>query len=529
MSDRSQGSTGALLTGWRPVWVVCTVVFVRWLSVISGDDAFLVQYIADDGFYYLELAQNWQNLGRWSFDEVEPSSGFHLAFAYLLAVIAFLQGDEYSWRTSVLVITGMGAAAMCGAAAVLYSAIKTCFGPQMAIATLALFLSPIVLWQPTMVVESPLTIFLAAALVLVVLKQPKKHSLVVLTTAFFVGFLGPITRSDFGLWLAALFSGTCAARFIGARLSPWTTGVALGGSILGTALVLLHTRWISGGAMQSSAEMKLYWSSVRGHSPEPIIDLWQSMIVPAIAQFDDPLKFVIMLTGLMFLIFILRVAFKNRKAGPPRLDAPKDAMALSIASVIALTGYAYIYSFNSAAIQPWYVANIFVPSAILMGAGLTWLARTAPRLPLAAFFVYLVFAPISILPIWRHQSGMYYAALALQSYPNDVVIGSWNAGILRHISDADVVNLDGLVNDTIYPFVTSGHLMNYINSREIKYLVDFSAMLTSPPLVGRSGLSDDEVVDCIFEQGVLASHAPTWMQSKMTIFEVSENCPARND
>ena len=45
----------------------------------------LIDHIPDDAFFYLQTARTFARTGRWSFDGVEPASGFHVLWGYLLA------------------------------------------------------------------------------------------------------------------------------------------------------------------------------------------------------------------------------------------------------------------------------------------------------------------------------------------------------------------------------------------------------------------------------------------------------------
>ena len=161
-----------------------------------GRRATLVQYVADDGFYYLQLARNWTQMGRWTFDGVEPATGFHLLYAYLLAGMSWLQGGAYSWRTSVVAMSGLGAMAMIGSAAVLHAALWRRFGAGVSTGALALFLSPVVLEQPTMGLESPFVIVTASALVYVILTPMGRNKRSALLVAFGVGDLSPAFSSS---------------------------------------------------------------------------------------------------------------------------------------------------------------------------------------------------------------------------------------------------------------------------------------------------------------------------------------------
>jgi len=55
------------------------------------------------------------------------------------------------------------------------------------------------------------------------------------------------------------------------------------------------------------------------------------------------------------------------------------------------------------------------------------------------------------------------------------------------------VNLDGLVNDEIYPAATSGKLLDYMCRRGVRAVVDYEEMVRNPELALRGGHSDGKL------------------------------------
>jgi hypothetical protein len=72
----------ALLIG--AVVVLCAPVLVD--LVVHGRIA-AVRYFAADTFYYLVVARNWAHLGIFTFDQTEPTNGFHPIWQWLLGLI----------------------------------------------------------------------------------------------------------------------------------------------------------------------------------------------------------------------------------------------------------------------------------------------------------------------------------------------------------------------------------------------------------------------------------------------------------
>ncbi|MFZ0544241.1 MAG: hypothetical protein WAM60_02300, partial [Candidatus Promineifilaceae bacterium] len=78
-----------LLPFWTAVIILLGLNIVVFnLLIANSAEGLRVQYIPDDGFYYLTLARNFASSGMWSFDSgVSVTSGFHLLFAYILSGI----------------------------------------------------------------------------------------------------------------------------------------------------------------------------------------------------------------------------------------------------------------------------------------------------------------------------------------------------------------------------------------------------------------------------------------------------------
>ena len=68
----------------------------------------------------------------------------------------------------------------------------------------------------------------------------------------------------------------------------------------------------------------------------------------------------------------------------------------------------------------------------------------------------------------------------LRAHPVDVRMAGWNVGIVGYFLDGKVTNLDGLMNDQIYPYMHDGTAEQYIKNSEIKYIVDFPLQISSP-------------------------------------------------
>ncbi len=78
---------------------------------------------------------------------------------------------------------------------------------------------------------------------------------------------------------------------------------------------------------------------------------------------------------------------------------------------------------------------------------------------------------------WPHQANQLKMVEYLQSHPVSGRLGGWNVGVPGYFLDGRIVNLDGLMNDQIYPFIRDGTVLDYISQSKIKYLIDYRYMI----------------------------------------------------
>jgi len=69
------------------------------------------------------------------------------------------------------------------------------------------------------------------------------------------------------------------------------------------------------------------------------------------------------------------------------------------------------------------------------------------------------------------------------------IIGAWNSGVIGYFSQNPVVNLDGVVNNSLYEYKVThqatsvGQLMDYIRQRQITYITDYEFIYFADPQV----------------------------------------------
>ncbi len=116
-----------------------------------------------------------------------------------------------------------------------------------------------------------------------------------------------------------------------------------------------------------------------------------------------------------------------------------------------------------------------------------------------------LYSAYEITPPYPRQDAMKWAGEYLAQNKLDGNIGSWNAGIIGYYSGGHIINLDGLVNNSIYPFIKSNTVPEYWKQENIRYIVDFQNMF-NPPFPKQGGYDRPEHLVTIraikrFDQG----------------------------
>jgi len=460
-------------------------ILIRTLDASPRDR---VLTIPDDGFYYLTLARNFATQGVWSFDSgVSRTNGFHLlqgyalaalyragrfspdrfvslaiALSWLAAVPAWILGAVFAWRSRSVV-----ALLMFGVIAISRNALLNSVG----------------------VMEWSYVVSLAACYCALLLTATDTPSGIRVGAVALCAFAGSLARTDFGLlpgMLMVVAVGACLLRPSADARKRF--GIALVGSIAaaaGVGAVLLHGWLTSGTALQSSARMKLLWMARDVPSWGPIRFKVQELFGP---------PFTYATTRLLGLLLIgaaaAAVVWLRRQ---PRDNADASARWLWMGSVLTLAGFVTFYRWD-AGVQAWYTGNLVVPVFLTISLPFVysrssvWIARAAMAVLLVAGVRQaLDLRALPDYPLWPWQVYMYDAGTYLAQHRPDGRVASWNAGIIGYYAGGTVINIDGLVNNDIYPFVAARQLDAYFDRERIAYVVDFNQTVDAIPYRRRNG------------------------------------------
>lgn len=530
-----------LRADWLAPFVFFVVAGARLAFLLVARSDQLVAYAPDDAFYYLQAARNFAETGRWTFDGIEPSSGFHILHGYLLALGALLADTPPFWVVFFIVSAGQ-ILVLTLAIWLIVRTLRNSFGIAAGLAAVAIFGSAAVLHETTFLMEGPLVVLFAAlGLRFLHLDDPRPLTPRSTITGILIGIGLTFARSDAGLVAAGLVAAALIAR---ERRGILRGAVVLGGAVIGLGLMLLNTLWISDGAslLQASAREKSWWNELAGPSFAPILNTltgvfnFQSGVPPTLAikaerkigLLDTSIGLIV--AGLVIgLIIATALAWRKRSAEGASTARFDRSRGLVIAMLAVVAGYVIFYRSNSQGIQPWYIANFIVPMTIVTAAGIDTVARQgrAWRAVVAGLAVCAVLwgAMTGYKPIWPHQLAMQEAGVELRDAPTGQTFGAWNAGILGYFSEGRVVNLDGLMNDSIYEHSINGTLAEYIAGREIDAIVDFPLMFEWL-YPARGGYANGVLTSCMTAAPFFANEAPdrTWLATSITRYSLDRAC-----
>lgn len=469
------------------------ILFLTHLLQMPEDH--LVQFIYDDGYYYLVLAKNFFHFRYWTFDSgATVTSGFQPLFAYLLvALYALFKPNNLQFIHIALCLTVTITLLPFIWLIILRPPHKWALIAACALITSTLNFS----YNTITLVEWPLVILLSSSYIAYLyhlnINQPLWRPALLLAL---IAFFGSLTRADFG-GLALVFF--CAAILLylvtRERRYVFLTFMGLAGATIGVVIVFLHNYLFTGHILQSSAIMKLNWSQITAPTPYAFYVQIMSLFMNSFNQ--DGLIImnpnIVRLVPILLLIALNIFAYKgvcaivNKNAQKTLLlsqvtNSLRDKKILVIAgSLITVIFYCAFYAFNTGALQPWYTGIIIAPIIILITGLLALIHSRLSKMLISLIIAILVVLHIHLLYTgkiipWESQKSLYEAGIYLQQHPLKQRIGSWNAGIVSYYEGNHIINLDGLMNDEILPYVKADHLECYILRKQIAYIVDTQNM-----------------------------------------------------
>jgi hypothetical protein len=471
----------------RPVPVALTVsalTLIHYAYMMSVPHEAVICFVPDDAFYGFQVARHFMATGVWSFDGgFTTTTGFHLLNVYLMSLFPGLLARPW---VAIRVLMGFGAAVSIVSIFLICRLADRTFGPCALIPAFLLLTAASFTQQSVALMEYPYVIIIAALYVLALLSK-RDRGWITAAAIFGLGTLGSLARGDFGgLPLAVVIASVFW--YLRERRTRYLSRALLGlsGAAMGLALVTLHNLHFGGHLLSGSERAKALWGERWGYSLNlPVNVAVQTMIswspaAVAIASLIACVLSVRIVAGLC-----KRWPIAARLSAAFEIDAQPattDGSFAASAGVIAVMIYLLVYGADSA-VREWYAASFVIPLLLLLGAGFHAISRDPIWRTVASAAVAIIATQniaCSYFPIWN--SGKYFLAMAqyLRNHPPDDRIAGWNVGTVGYFLDGKITNLDGLMNDQIYPYMKAKTVNQYLDRAAIKYVVDFPVQIDNP-------------------------------------------------
>lgn len=442
----------------------------------------------DDAFYYFEIARNLVLTGRSTFDGSSLSNGYHPL--WMLLILPAFQSTP-SLEAPLFVVQAFEVLLVLLAAALLLRLFVNLGGnPQVGLATSSLLLlNPALVLQNLNGLETALVI--AASLAwsnwhVICLRRKRLR----IQDGLWWGFLAAfafLSRTD----TAPLLLIGVAALLIRHRRTLLPSMKALiPGGILALLIVSPWLGWNMihfGSPIQSSgyALTAVGYQQVTG---QPLLNLWlgrllESLMLYKLFAFHAGMSVPwVMAWSILLGLGIVadwqsiwqRLRILLRDSAPILVWAP---LFISMHHVVRLS------------VRPWYY-NSVIPLVLLALAILIELAYRGAQQRLPAWTLSLMLLllvgsaviqgswQVTADPGYPDQEVMFEGAHAMDALmPAGHSLGMFNAGIAAYSLERPVVNLDGVVNDEVVPYLVEARVADYLAERNICFVADFEEAL----------------------------------------------------
>jgi hypothetical protein len=502
----------------RPLWVTCAIAALStihyvWLVLLPHES--LVCFIPDDAFYELQIARHFLSSAQWSFDGgYTTTTGFHLLNVYLMSLAPRLLNHPYLaiefWMAIGLTLSILSVFTIT-------TFVDKKFGHFALVPTFLILTAPSFTLQSTGLLEYPYVILIAALYITAIFLWHGEHRSMLLGISF-LGFLGSVARSDFGGLPTAIFLICSIAYFLNRHREYLLKSLCgLAGAAVGVAFDFLHNFLFSGHFLSGSAMTKALWGRRVGYSAaRPVVLLLFTLS-------SSSLALVLLLVSFLVVLAIRLWSTGNKKLTlePKDLDN-NDRTLLASCGLCAIILYLLVYG-AVPSFQPWYTVNLIIPMVLVLGTASSIVASDCT---MRSYLVGTV-ALLSIVnivntyqPVWNFQRYMLEMAEYIQDRRVVGRMGGWNVGIVGYFTDGKVINLDGLMNDHIYPYALEGTVEQYIDQSRIKYLVDFPNQIEDPKLSKVLGFEGSSVTARLRPEHAIISTDRNDPWRDYTLFEI---------
>jgi hypothetical protein len=456
----------------RALLLIALLPFARFaLDCGAGLDRLIYQYLVDDAFYYFEISKHIPEFNRGI-----PNSGFHPLWAFVVAPLH----RAFDAQVAISVSLALGVMGQAAGALALNRLLAQLGSPLVALAGAAAFAANGSLYNIAMMgVETvPAT------------------AVVISFFAYFASLLDDTNLSLRQAVVCGLLAGACfwarmdspllvgpAVLYLGWH--QLTRGRSTAFALLNLSACFLPVLWILYIRVMTGA-----WFPTSGQAIRVLAGVSENSIVPkahaivalkqlahhgsrfAVAHPSESASLTISGVGLAVVCWALF----------SRSDAmrSKNRRVCALIALGTLLWSSYYILFQGV-VRDWYAAQtsalVFVVCVPFIMSLLQ--RRLSPQVATggcALLVVLLAITSTTTRPNAPQEFDKYQSALAanrvLSGEILDGKIGSFNSGIYNYFMDADVINLDGVVNPEALRALKDNSLPEYMNKERITYLIE---------------------------------------------------------
>lgn len=501
--------------------IVLLLCGVRGNHFYRGSLENLVTVIPDDAFYAIVIADNRADIGRWTFDGVNSTTGIQFFFTKLLSLIFSLGVSSQDLKTLFAFIVSIASLSIGLSVYIIVRILRERFGTVTSVTGSIPFLGHIIISQSTTMLESWLAMLISALAIYIIFSD--YWSIKISILCFGIGLVGSLTRTEFAILPFAFFIvAFCTRKKVATDV--WRRSLlCLLGSLIANTFVLVSNLQSNGRFIPDSVLIKKHWSQIDSGDYLASIKLLSLTIFPSgvTTIANVPLRRIFWVA---FLFYVLLRIFQIIISKKNPIEKTEKSL-LFMGGLFSITIYMVLYSFNRTSLQPWYAATIICSVAIALGGGSYYLNF---RSKWTMFSLFIIALSVSLNQInhgdWPNQKSSLRAAENLAFSGPDMPIASWNAGVLKYFSGKNIINIDGLVNSSVVPYIVSGNLESYLARENIQYIVDFTFMVTNEKAKVRGGYSSVFWEKCLQELRLMDDGVKGLNQTNTVLYKVKPEC-----
>ncbi len=467
------------------VVLLLAALAIRVSIAVCNEPTLVTKTLSDDAFYYFQIARNAAAGRGITFDGVEPANGFHPLWFVLLLPVYLLFGPGLTAPLHAALV--LEALLDVGAGFFIYLLVRTLTrNPSAAVVGAGVYLlNPSVIFHSVNGLETGLNLFcftLYFWFYLRMLNEGKFSAGRFLMLGFLSGML-ILARTDNVIVVAVTYAHLLFFRKMFRRPGSVTASLVL------CALVL--TPWVVwnlatfGTLVQSSGGA--YSIVTRGNlraGGATDLDIFLTSLSNTVRLFVWTIPTDVFGWGKLLGILAglgVGMLFMDES----RTERAWAAARSACVPLFAFLALALVHSLVRGTLKSWYFMPAAAVGSMFFGIfcgpyDFSTLLSTGRARVMSGFLVVVILSGYALNGWTGWTKGMYpwqseqlMAAEWLKEHVgDDVWIGSFNAGIIGYVSERHVVNLDGLVNNSVVPYLKARRLWDYIRERNISYLVD---------------------------------------------------------